>query len=233
MIKQKNRYKLSAEPRQRIDPRVMPVTGESPQERLQQSTPLFETRGRQYVESRKIPVAIAHNAGVRFDPDWNGRPAVIVPMHGENHELCSVHGRYLHQSGSQDKMFTIGHGGGILSVGDGLNTDPVIIVEGLFDALSLAVCGYSSVATVGRRAPWLPAVCKGKTVLLAFDGNNPGECQAAFYKDFLAGAITYRLTPPGHCKDWNTALVKRGQSVVVQCLRNYILQHRQENIINS
>jgi len=214
-----------------MDPRVMPVTGELPQQRLDLCQPLFGTRGQEYVEYRKIPVSIAHNAGVRFDPDWNGRPAVITSMLGENNELCSVHGRYLHQTGSQDKMFTIGPGGGILNVGDAFHADPLIIVEGLFDALSLAVCGYASLATIGRQAPWLPGVCKDRHVILAFDGNKPGESHVDFYREFLNGATIHRLTPPGHCKDWNTALVKRGSGIVEQWLRNNIHQPRKENLV--
>ena len=228
-----NRYKLKPDTKQRIDPSVMPVTGETPEERLAKSLPLVDTRGGQYVESRNIPVAIAHEAGVRFDASWNGRPAVIVPMYNARQELCSLHGRYLQQEGDQNKMFTIGPGGGILNVRDTLNGEVILIVEGLFDALSLAVCGYGSLATVGRRAPWLPEVCKGKIVILAFDGNRPGESEAAFYRQFLAGATIHRLTPPGHCKDWNTALIKRGQSSVEYWLRYNLFRFTKENVLRS
>lgn len=193
---------------------MMPVTGESPQNRLACSLPLAGTPAQEYVEKRCIPIDIADEAGVRFDPDWNGRAAVIAPMFNQQHALCSVHGRYLKQTGKQDKMFTIGPGGGILSVRDGYHAEPIILVEGLFDALSLAVCGYSSLATVGRLAPWLPEVCKEKLVLLAFDANKPGEAEVDFYKIFLAGAKIHRLTPPGHTKDWNSALTKRGALMV-------------------
>ena len=200
------------------DPLLMPVTGETPQDRLARSLPLFDTPGQEYVENRSIPVAIAHEAGVRFDQDWNGRPAVIVPMTDPNHTLCSVHGRYLSQTGKQNKMFTIGPGGGVLSVCKGYHIDPIILVEGLFDALSLAVCGYSSLATVGRRAPWLPEVCKGRPVILAFDANRPGDSEGVFYKQYLTGANIHRLTPPGHSKDWNSALMKRGSVIVAHWL---------------
>jgi hypothetical protein len=196
----------------------MPVTGEAPQDRLDRGLPLCGTPGQAYVENRCIPIEIANEAGVRFDPDWNGRPAVIVPMFNNEHTLCSVHGRYLSQSGDQDKMCTIGPGGGILSVRDGCHAEPIILVEGLFDALSLAVCGYSSLATVGRLAPWLPEVCKDKLVLLAFDANKPGEAEVDFYKKILSGAKTRRLTPPGHTKDWNSALMKRGAAMVAHWL---------------
>lgn len=202
-----------------IDPAIMPVTNETPGERLSRSLPLLNTPGQQYVEKRGISIKIAHEAGVRFDPDWNGRPAVIAPMVNMAHELCSLHGRYLNIIGKQNKMFTIGAGGGMLPVGSGWNDDLVIIVEGLFDALSLATCGYSAIATVGRLAPWLPEVCKDHFVMLAFDGNHPGESEVKFYKEFLVGANCYRITPPEHCKDWNTALIKQGQHVIQRWLK--------------
>jgi hypothetical protein len=196
----------------------MPFTDEAPQDRLDRGISIAGTPAQEYVENRCIPVEIAHEAGVRFDPDWNGRPAVIVPMFDKERSLCSVHGRYFSQAGNQDKMFTIGPGGGILSVRQGYDTETIILVEGLFDALSLAVCGYSSLATVGRLAPWLPEVCKDKLVLLAFDANKPGEAEVDFYKKFLTGAATRRLTPPGHTKDWNSALMKRGPVMVAHWL---------------
>jgi hypothetical protein len=200
------------------DPRCMPRTGESPDLRLARALPLPGTPGQAYVEKRRIPVRIAHEAGVRFDADWDGRPAVIVPMKDANDVLCSVHGRYLAHAGEQNKMLTIGPGGGAISVCGGWRKNPVILVEGLFDALSLALCGWGSVATVGRYAPWLPEVCVGKVVWLAFDGNGPGEKEAARYKERLAGAEARRLPPPHPSKDWNTALVKRGLANVQRWL---------------
>jgi len=50
-------------------------------------------------------------------------------------------------------MLTIGSGGGTASVLGGWQVEPLILVEGLFDALSLATCGWASVATVGRWHP--------------------------------------------------------------------------------
>lgn len=207
---------------QRIDPPVMPVTGEAPQNRLDRGLSLTGTAGQEYVEHRCIPIHIAHEAGVRFDPDWNGRPAVIAPMFDQTHMLCSVHGRYLSQAGNEDKMFTIGPGGGIFSVLEGYHAEPVILVEGVFDALSLAVCGYSALATVGRLAPWLPEVCKDRQVVLAFDANRPGEAAVEFYKKMFTHAKIQRLTPPGHTKDWNSALMKRGAAMVAHWLEYHL-----------
>ena len=196
------------------DPLLMPLTGETPQQRLDKSISLLNTPGQQYVEKRGITIDIAHSAGVRFDPDWNGRAAVLFPMMDNNGNLCSLHGRYLEQAGDQNKMFTIGAGGGMVILGNALHSDPIIIVEGLFDALSLLVCGFSALATVGRRAPWLPNVCNGKKVFLAFDATRSGEADTAYYKDYLKDSFTKRMLPPYNKKDWNSALTKKGAVLV-------------------
>jgi hypothetical protein len=202
-----------------IDPILMPGSRETPFERLEKSLALADTPGQRYVEKRGIPVTIAREAGVRFDFEWNGRQAVLAPMRNMEGELRSLHGRYLSVSGKQNKMFTIGPGGGIFRVGDGWDADPIILVEGLFDALSLAACGFSALATVGRIAPWLPGICEGRMVMLAFDGNHPGESEASYYKGFLTGAQCHRMAPPGKSKDWNTALLKQGAHGIQQWVK--------------
>jgi hypothetical protein len=56
------------------DPLCMPGTGERPKELLSKSLPLTDTLGKNYVEKRGIPCAIANAAGVRFDPNFDGKP---------------------------------------------------------------------------------------------------------------------------------------------------------------
>lgn len=204
------------------DPLLMPKTLETPQERLAGGIPLTGTPGQWYVEKRGIPCSVAHEAGVRFDPDWSGRPAVIAPMYDLNGNLCSVHGRYLQHLGKENKMFTIGPGGGMIQILNARDTNLVIIVEGLFDALSLAVCGFSSLATVGRHTSWLQEFCDGKKVLLAFDANKPGEAETNHYRSLLKGVNVSRIIPPHHSKDWNTALLKSGAAILSLHLRTYI-----------
>jgi DNA primase len=206
------------------DPLVMPLTGETPREKFTSSLPLFNTPGAEYVEKRGIPVDIAHAVNVRFAPDWNGRPAVIAPITGHNNSFCAVHGRYLYHTARENKMLTVGASGGVFAIdyNNSNRTEPVILVEGLFDALSLYVCGYNAWATIGRRTTWLPEFCQGKHVILAFDGNRPGKAEMAFYREHLSGASCHRLTPPGHSKDWNTALVKRGRTTVKQWISSHL-----------
>jgi Toprim domain-containing protein len=202
------------------DPPLLPGALLGPAECLARAQPLEASDGQAYVERRGIPVGIAAAAGVRFCPDWAGRPAVLTGLYDRDGELRSVHGRYLHNVRGQDKMLTIGAGGGAISVLGGWRTAPLIVVEGLFDALSLAVCGHAAIATIGRDVPWLASIAVGRAVHIAFDGTRPGEREAARLAAALVDARVHRLPPPPRCKDWNTALVKRGPSEVAKWLRD-------------
>lgn len=166
--------------------------------------------------------AVASAAGVRFDPDWSGRPAVVVALRDREDRITSAHGRYLHNARGEDKMLTVGAPGGAISVLGGWRADPLILVEGLFDALSLAMCGRAAVATIGREVPWLAAVAAGRIVHVAFDATRPGEEEAARIAARLAGATVRRLLPPPRCKDWSTALVKRGAPEVSRWVKSHV-----------
>jgi hypothetical protein len=144
-----------------------------------------------------------------------------VALRDDGDALVSLHGRYLQHARGRDKMFTCGRGGGTICVLGGWRAEPLILVEGLFDALSLATCGWASVATIGRWAPWLAEVSAGRVVWLAFDRGRPGEAEVARYAHCLQDADLRRLPPP-RCKDWNTALVKRGSSGVTKWVRDHL-----------
>ena len=202
----------------------MPVSGAGPREILERAIPLVGTEAQAYIERRGIPVEIADAAGLRFVKDFAGRAAVVAPLYDDRNQLRSVHGRYLQSRRGQNKMLTIGHGNGVIVALQGWHAEPVILVEGLFDALSLAVCGWSCIATIGRWAAWLPGVTAGRVVWLAFDAGRPGEADAAHYRERLAEAVTHRLLPPLRCKDWNTALLKRGSGALTRWLQQHIKQ---------
>jgi hypothetical protein len=116
-----------------VDPRVMPDTGESPEQRFARAVPLAGTLGQDYVERRGIPLAAAAAAGLRFDADFAGRPAVVFAMRDRAGRLASLHGRYLNTVRGQNKMLTIGQGGGAASVLGGWQVEPLILVEGVFE----------------------------------------------------------------------------------------------------
>jgi hypothetical protein len=204
----------------------MPGTGESLPQTLARGVPLEGSPGEAYVQSRAISLAVAHEAGVRFAADFAGRAAVIQPLYNYEGSLVSLHARYLAFERGLDKMFTIGPGQGAIHVLGGWRADPLIIVEGLFDALSLAVCGWGSVATVGRWVPWLREAAAGRTAWLAFDAGRAGEGEAVRYAEHLSEPRIRRLLTPGRDpvrdKDWNTALVKRGPAAVTRWIEGQL-----------
>lgn len=201
------------------DPPSLPGSGLSPARCLARALPLAGTPGEDYVERRGIPVGLASDAGVRFEADFAGRSAVLVGLHDRRGALTAVHGRYLENLRGEDKMLTVGERGGVISVQGGLDAQPLVLVEGLFDALSLAVCGQPAIANIGREISWLAEAARGRDVRLAFDATAPGEDEAARTAAQLTGARVSRLLPPPRCKDWNTALVKRGAWAVSRWLR--------------
>ena len=175
---------------------------------------LRATPGEDYVVRRRIPLQIAEAAGLLFAPDFVGRAAVVQPLYDRNLQLVSLHARYIEYQRGQDKMFTIGPGGGAVNVLGGWKTDPLIIVEGLFDALSLAACGWSCSATIGRWVSWLREAAAGRPVWLAMDAGSSGDKEARRYAAHLCHSSVRRMLPPGNDKDWNTALKKRGRATV-------------------
>ncbi|MCX7098937.1 MAG: toprim domain-containing protein [Methylococcales bacterium] len=203
------------------DPLLMPSTGETAEQRYAKAVPLAGTLGQAYVERRGIPLAVADTAGVRFDANFGGRPAVVCAMRDPMGSMASLHGRYLETRRGQNKMLTIGPGGGVFGVLGGWQAEPLILVEGLFDALSLATCGWPAVATVGRWAPWLAEASVNRTLWLAFDTGRTGEAEVLKYRQRLLGADPHRLPPPTRCKDWNTALAKRGRLTVANWLHSH------------
>ena len=204
------------------DAHFMPGSGLGPEALFSRAIPLHGTPGESYLKRRGIPLHVADDNGVRYEGDFGGRPAIVVALRDRDDRLTSVHGRYIHTSRGQNKMLTIGPGNGCVMLPGGWRAEPLILVEGLFDVLSLATCGHAAVATIGRRTTWLPQAVEGRIVWLAFDAGKPGEAEAARYEQYLHGAEVQRLPPPPRCQDWNTALVKLGPGVVGRWLRDHL-----------
>jgi hypothetical protein len=201
------------------DAERLPGTGEGPEDLWRRSVPLVATPAEAYLERRRVPLEVAAAAGVRFTGDLNGRPALLARLSGPAGEPRAVHGRHLHERRGEAKMFTVGRSGGIFPVLDGLRAKPLILVEGLFDALSIAVAGLPSVATIGRWADWLPELGRGREVWLAFDGNHPGERAARGFAASFGGSRCRRLRPPGSRGDWNAAARKLGAAGLARWLQ--------------
>jgi Toprim-like len=200
------------------DPRVVPDSGETPAEALARAVGVDDPLCAAYLERRRIPLEVARGAEVRFSPSFDGRPAVLAAMRRHDGALRAVTARYLKTAREEEKILTVGDAGGVFSVLEGLRADPIVLVEGVFDALSIAVCGVSCVATIGRFVEWMPDFAAGRTVLFGFDGNKVGDHAARYYRDRMPGSTCRRLRPPPQCKDWNTALQKRGLGTLTKWL---------------
>lgn len=207
------------------DPLFMPGTHKGPKELYDSAIALNGTAGELYVEKRGIPLEIANVEGLRFAPSFNKRPAVVALLRNEYDEVVSIHGRYLHTMRGENKMLTIGKGNGFISVLGGWKAEPLIIVEGLFDALSLAVSGWPAIAPIGRHVSWITEKAEGKKIWIAFDLCKPAERDFQKYKSLLTKSTVLRLCPPQKCKDWNTALVKHGPRLI----SNWIQMHAGDN----
>jgi hypothetical protein len=200
------------------DAERLPGTGEGPEELWARSLPLAGSAAEAYLARRRVPLAVAERAGVRVTAELNGRPAVLARLLGPRGETRAVHGRHLHNRRGESKMFTVGCAGGLFAVPGALTAEPLVLVEGLFDALSLAGAGIPCAATIGRWIDWLPALARGRTVWLAFDANRPGESSARSFAALLGDARCRRLRPPGRQGDWNAALRKRGGAALARWL---------------
>ena len=206
------------------DLNATPDTGENADTVLARSYEISDTPGEEYLQQRNIPSGVALEAQVRYTPNFNGRPAVLAPLRNDQGQLMAVHGRYIQHIGKQTRMLTIGYPSGVFTVLKGLESDPLILVEGLFDALSLAACGVPCIATIGRWIEWLPGFHPHHTIILAFDGNKSGDAAADYFTKQANKIKLLRLRPPGRCKDWNTTLNKIGVRSLTRWLSENIIK---------
>jgi hypothetical protein len=206
---------------------------------LQGLRPLQGSPGETYLERRRgIPCAIAHQADVRFAPQYYGRPAVVFPISDQAGRMVAVNGRII-DGKSNDKMTAGPKSNGSFIAPVKAFTNPerifvpldaavewVIVAEAPIDALSLAAAGYPAIALCGTSAPhWLLLACgrhrfaHNGCVISAFDADDGGDKAA---EDLAAKLDPYgvpcrRLRPEG-AKDWNEMLLQIGRDALCDWL---------------
>lgn len=187
---------------------------------------LAGTLGEDYLAGRGLALALCEAAGVRYAPDFHGRPAVVFPiLNAAIHEIAAQ-GRYLISLPGRPNFFTEGSKKDGVFVSPGAwHADDITIVESPIDALSLCPPGYPALALLGKSWPeWLPAFIAStrKTTNIGFDADEPGS-QAAHdveaAAESLAKALRYydahsRRLRPSRAKDWNGQLLE-----VAECRR--------------
>jgi len=166
---------------------------------------LLGTPGADYMASRGICLGHCDAAGVRFDPDWFGRPAVVFPVHNRAGQEVAAQGRYIDGRGGL-KTYTRGPKSlGVFATAGAWDAGALTITEAPIDALSLAVCGFPAIAILGSSYPdWLPKACAFRRVNAAFDADETGDGTTirliAEVEPY--GADAGRLRPTDS-KDWN------------------------------
>lgn len=170
------------------------------------------TLGATYLEGRGISVVTATAAGVRFAPSWYGRPAVIFSVRDQAGAVVAWEGRYI-DGAEQPKGKSMGpkSTGVFLGAPGALLANPLVLVEGAIDALSLAECGVPAVALNGKTWPaWLPKAAAFRDVLIGLDADEPGQkATKALAKVLTFGSHVARFKPQG-AKDWNALLEAEG-----------------------
>ena len=168
---------------------------------------------RRYMNGRGIPLQTAEPALAVFHTSFHGSPAILFPILGASGNLVAVHGRYI-ESDVLPKARSDGKlGDGVFETLEGVYDQEIVFVaEAPFDALSCATVGYHGIALCGLRKPptWLLDKLTWKTVVLAFDSDEPGDKAAREWASALetVGAESLRLSPSR--KDCNEVLVKDG-----------------------
>lgn len=180
------------------------------------------------MQGRGLPLDVCLAARVKFCLSWLGRPAVVFPIYDDKGVLVAAQGRYT--DGRDDpKARTLGSKkNGVFLTGhfweQVKSGAPVVITKAPIDALSLAACGFPTLALCGKSGwpVWLPILCAFKQVVIAFDADDAGEKGAAKLGPVLEslGAMVRRLVPEG-AKDWNQMLEQRGKEPLDEwlCLR--------------
>jgi hypothetical protein len=190
---------------------------------LKTRQPLRGTPGAAYLEKRGLPPDFCHAAGVRFVPDFFGRPAVVFAVQGAGGRLVAAQGRYI-DGRDNPRMRTTGpRGEGVFATPGALDPGRALTVtEAPIDALTLALCGVPAIALCGCDGlpDWLRRAAAFRRVLAAFDADDAGEKAAGKLAAALhpVGAHVLRLRPEG-AKDWNEQLRTVGADALTVHLR--------------
>lgn len=201
---------------------------------LEGARPLPGTPGARYLARRGIPEETAVQAGVRFAEHWYGRPAVVFPLRNRQQDIVAAESRYI--DGRTPRMRSTGKKSqGVFATPEGLDADPVVIVEAPICALSLASYGVPAVALGGKSAPdWLPSALAFRRVALALDNATDGDDAARKIALPLQslGATVLRWRSPG-AKDWNEILERRGPTALRATVNGLLAMLSGENEQNS
>src|SRR5215210_4508696 len=183
--------------------------------------PIAYTPGAHYLRDRGIDEELAREAGLRYADqfavqdaagrEWSRAERCIwFPFMDRAGAIVAVNVRFIDVPSNDQKRKTVTLGPrnlGAVMVCDPLHRDPIVVVEGPIDALSLAMAGVPALALVGTAGTgWLPEACVLTNVALALDNDERGDGGSERLRMLLepVGARLARWRPSA--KDWNDDL---------------------------
>lgn len=195
--------------------------------------PITYTPGAVYLRDRGIDDELAYEAGIRYADqfavvdtagrewrrkerrEWRRKErCILFPFTDRAGQVVAVNIRFIDVPSNDQKRKTLTLGPrnsgafmGAVAIADPLRRDPIVVVEGPIDALSLTMAGIPALALVGTAGTgWLPEACVLKNVALALDNDERGDGGAERLRGLLApvGARLARWRPSA--KDWNDDL---------------------------
>lgn len=184
--------------------------------------PIEDTPAAAYLERRGIPIeAIPKGARVRYMPAVPAlkiRESVAFGLSDPKGQTVGLQLRNI--EGTFKPIYKRTDVPHIFATPGAIEAERPIIVEAPIDALTVAACGFPSIATCGKSFPdALARTLALKPVQLAQDADHAGDEAAAKAAEKLKefGAIPQRLRPNG-AKDWNEYAQKWGIEALRQAL---------------
>lgn len=187
--------------------------------------PITYTPGAAYLRDRGIDDDLAYEAGIRYADRFvvedregsvwgRAERCILFPFTDRAGQVVAINVRFIDVPSSDQKRKTVTLGprnSGAVMVCDPLSRDPIVVVEGPIDALSLTMAGVPALALVGTAGTgWLPEACVLKNVAIALDNDERGDGGAERLRSILTpvGARMARWRPSA--KDWNDDLRATG-----------------------
>lgn len=184
-----------------------------------------------YLKNRKIP---EDNLYVCTQGRYKNR--IVIPYYDRQGNLIYYNGRYIGNEGTNlrylgpPKELGIGKSDVLFVPEWPEKQEKIYITEGEFDAISLSICGFKSVALGGKVLSEKQfSMIKDQVPVLSFDSDDAGSDALVKIANFLLSkGITniYYVRPCKEFKDWNGMLVNKCENVI----KNYIkLQEKKYN----
>jgi Toprim-like len=166
--------------------------------------------GLAYLRSRKLHLATAYDADVKYHPDWlRCGPAAVFAIRDQNGAIVGAQGRFLDPFAKPKALSKGSIKCGAFMTPGTLASDVTGIAEAPIDAISLALSGLPSLAIIGSSnysKPWFWPHLKASRIILAVDADPAGKKAADNLRRVLGSARCELFTFPPGCNDVNDYL---------------------------